>query len=208
MQNFYFMNDKIINLKNYQKSQKKYKMFFITILIGAVSGFILWHYFVENVVSLNAIIPQSQNIAFNDAPAIPMTTSQIADEFEKAEGKPILLYVYTTWCGVCKKNLPIINEIAREFQNTDLKIITLAIDRGIDESSLRDYLNSFGEIYFQIRFLSFKDGFVEFLKKKEVNYNNRIPFTVLISRKGEVVAKFSGSKSKNFLRNKIIRQFN
>ena len=202
------INDKIINLKNYQKSQKNHKMFFLTIFIGAFSGFVLWHYFVENIAALDVQIPQSQNIVFNDQMPLSMTTAQIADEFEKADGKPVLLYIYTTWCGVCKKHLPIINDISREFQSTDLKVIALSIDREMDGATLQTYLNSYGNIYFQPRFLSFKEGFLEFLKKKEINYKNRIPFTVLIARNGEIVTKFTGNKSKNYLRNKIIRQFN
>jgi thiol-disulfide isomerase/thioredoxin len=183
-------------------------MFFLTIFIGAALGFALWHYFVDNIAALDVQIPESKNISFSDHHPISMTTQQVADEFEKADNKPILLYIYTTWCGVCKKNIPIINEIAREFQNTDLQVISLAIDRGIDEQTLKIYLDSYGDIYFEPRYLSFKEGFLEFLKKKDINYTNRIPFTVLISRNGEIVTKFTGAKSKNYLRNKIIRQFN
>jgi thiol-disulfide isomerase/thioredoxin len=200
--------NKIINLQNYQKPKKNYKMFFLTIFIGAFAGFALWHYFVENIAALDVSIPPSKNISFSETIPLAMTTSQVADEFEKADGKPVLLYIYTTWCGVCKKNIPVVNEIAREFQSTDLQVITLAIDRGIDEKTLQNYLNGYGDIYFYPRFLSFKEGFIDLLKKKEINYKNRIPFTVLIGRNGEIITKFSGIKSKNYIRNKIVRQFN
>lgn len=199
-------NDKVIPLKKYQKSKKNPKMFFLTIIIGASLGLFVWHYFVENIAAVDVKIPPSQNITFNENLPLSMTTAQVANEFEKADGKPVLLYIYTTWCKVCTKNFLTINEISREFQNTELQVLTLAIDRDMDEQSLREYLNHFGNIYFQPRFLSFKEGFLEFLQKKEINYNNHIPFTTLISRNGEVVLKFTGAKSKNFLRNKIIKE--
>ena len=181
-------------------------MFFLAVFIGAFVGLISWHYFVENVAATDVSIPASQNIAFNSAPAIAMTTAQVANEFEKADGKPVLLYIYTTWCKICTKNFANINEIAREFQATDLQVLALAIDRDIDEATLKNYLNSSGILYFQPRFLSFKEGFIEFLQKKNISYSSRIPFTVLISRDGEVVTKYVGIKSKNYLRNKVIKQ--
>ena len=76
----------------------------------------------------------------------------------------------------------------------------------MDEETLKNYLGKFGDYYFQPRYLAFKDGFLEFLNKKNINYTSRIPFTVLISRDGEVKMKYAGGKSKNYLRNKIIKE--
>ncbi len=181
-------------------------MFFLVIVVGAVLGWFVWNRYVENFAAIDVKIPESKNIIFNDQAPIAMTTTQIANEFEHSDSKPILLYIYTTWCKVCVKNFTTINEISREFQNTDLQIIAIAIDRNLEPSSLQSYLGKFGNIYFQPRFLAFKEGFMEFLQKKNINYNNRIPFTVLISRDGEVAMKYSGTKNKNFLRNKIVKE--
>ncbi len=206
------MNNKIISLKDYKNSWKHkkpkeiIKMFFLVIIVGALLGLAIWQFFIENVANLDIKIPESKNITFNQQEPLPMTSGQIANEFEKAEGKPILLYIYTTWCKTCAKNFPTINEVAREFQNTDLKVIALAIDRDIEAKMLSSYLNKFGEVYFSPQYLSFKDGFLEFLQRKNIRYNNRIPFTVLISRHGEVIVKFSGTKNKNYLRNKILKE--
>lgn len=199
------MNNKIINFPQ-KKSQKNLKMLFLVIVFGALAGMFFWRFFVENVARVDVQIPESKNITFNNSSPISMTTAQVANEFEKSENKPILLYIYTTWCQVCSKNFSVINEISREFQNTELRVITLAIDRNLDGDSLKSYLGQYGEIYFEPRFLAFKDGFIEFLQKQNISYNNRIPFTVLISKDGDVVTKFSGMKSKNYLRNKIIKE--
>src|SRR3989344_3114085 len=198
--------DKIIPIKNYQKSKYNPRMLFFVLVLSAALALVLWHYFVENVAGLDVQIPPSKNVFFNEQTPLSLTTSQIANEFEKSDGKPILLYIYTTWCKICVKNFSVINEISREFQNTDLKVITLAIDRDLDAASLQQHLNHFGEIYFQPQFLAFREGFLEFLRKKNIRYDGRIPFTVLISRHGEIITKFNGTKNKNFLRNKIIKE--
>jgi peroxiredoxin len=203
------MNKKIISLakfKKYKNFGEINKMFFFTLAVGAALGLILWTVFVDNIANLDVEIPQSKNITFNQEVTIPMTTAQVANEFEKSDGKPILFYLYTTWCSTCTKNFPVFNEIAREFQNTDLQVIALSIDREHSDQELKAYLSKFGDLYFQPRFLAFREGFLEFLQKKNIRYNNRIPFTVLISRDGEVVTKFVGSKSKKYLRNKVIRE--
>lgn len=181
-------------------------MFFLTIVAGVVLGFLIWNHFVDNVALLDVEIPPSQNITFNDNEPLAMTSSQVANEFENADGKPVLFYVYTTWCKVCNKNFPVINEIAREFQNTDLRVITLAVDKNMNAPHLQAHLRLFGDVYFQPQYLAFKEGFMEFLQRKNISYNNRIPFTVLLNRDGEVIAKYTGYKSKNYLRNKIIKE--
>lgn len=203
------MENKIITLKDYKKHSKfnkNSKMFFLLIVLATAAGLICWHFFVENVENTEITIPSSRNIDYSVNESKPMTTAQVANQFENAQGKPILLYIYTTWCKTCVRNFPAINEVAREFQNTDLEVITLAIDRDMTGPQLRSHLQKYGEIYFEPQYLAFKDGFMNLLQNKGITYNGRIPFTALVSRNGEVVTKFSGTKSKNYLRKKIIKE--
>lgn len=210
------MSEKIVSLAKYRRLQnfknvkkklgENKKMFFVVIAAGALLGMLLWDLFVENPGYLDVHIPESKNITFNEQAPQPMTTAQIANEFEHFDGKPVLIYIYTTWCSICSQQLPLINEIAREFQNTDLQILTLATDRDLDPKALREYLGKYGNLYFPPRYLAFKEGFLDFLKKKKIQYKGRIPFTVLISRHGEVSVKYVGVKNKNYLRNKVIKE--
>ncbi len=181
-------------------------MLFFVIAVGITVGLVVWNYYVENVSHLDVTIPSSKNITFNNEQAMAMTTAQIANEFEKYDNKPILLYLYTTWCESCKKNFTTFNEIAQEFQETELHVMALAIYRDLTETALQADLNQHGAIYFYPRFLAFKEGFKDFLKQKQINYEGRIPFTVLIGHDGKIITKYAGVKNKNYLRNKIIRE--
>ena len=210
------MSEKIVSLKDYKRAQsfknvkkklgENKKMFFVVIAAGALLGMLLWDLFVENPGYLDVHIPESQNITYNDHTPQPMTTTQIANEFEHFDNKPVLLYIYTTWCSICTQQFPTINEVAREFQNTDLQVITLATDRDLDPKALHEYLNKYGKLYFPPRYLVFKEGFLDFLKKRNIKYQGRIPFTILISRHGEVKVKYVGVKGKNYLRNQVIKE--
>ncbi|MBM3590622.1 MAG: TlpA family protein disulfide reductase [Alphaproteobacteria bacterium] len=199
--------NKIIDIQKYQKKQlNSRKMLFVSMLVGLVVGLILWKYFVENIANYDVKIPLSSNINYNNIEPKALLASDLAIEFEESDNKPILLYIYTTWCQACSKNYQIINEIAREFQNTELKVLAIAIDRNLEPQKLKQYLNNYGDNYFIPNYLSSKNGFVELLNKKNIKYNGRIPFVVLLSRSGEVGMKYSGVKNKNYLRNKIIKE--
>lgn len=193
---------------NQEKNKEVKKMLFLVIIIGALSGYFVWSFFVEKAYNSDVQIPQSSNISFNEEIPKPYISHQLSEEFEDYEGSPILFYIYATWCKNCTKFTPTINEISREFQNTNLKVITLAIDKNIEGEVLQNYLNRFGKIYFEPKYLVSKEGFIDFLNKKGIKYNKYVPFTILISSEGEVIAKFSGSKSENYLRSKVIKELN
>lgn len=205
------MNDNIIPFRRkttFQKIIEAKKMLFLVIIVGLVVGLFVWQYFVENVARADVIIPNSGNITYNNEIAKAISSANLNDEFENFENSPVLLFMYTSWCSSCQKFLPVINELAREFQNTDLKVVAISIDKNISSKDLNDHLNKFGDIYFEPKYLYSKEGFVDFLKNKGIRYNKRIPYTVLFSPDREIVSSFSGIKSHNYLRNKIIKELN
>ncbi len=202
------MSDKIVQLAEFKSKtkDKRIKMLFLIIIIAIILALLTWHYAIDNA-DLSAIkIPESRNVTYNSKPISAVTTMQIANEFNISDDKPVLLYIYTSWCNICVKNFPIFNEIAREFQSTDLRVIAIAIDRETTTQELEKYLNNYGNVYFETKYLANKEGFIEFLKKKGVSYNKMIPFTVLFSPKGELVLKYVGVKSKEKLRRAVIQQ--
>lgn len=49
------------------------------------------------------------------------------------EGKLILLNVWATWCGPCRKEMPTLDALQAELGGTDFEVVALSIDRqGID----------------------------------------------------------------------------
>ncbi len=152
-------------------------------------------------------IEESNNISYDIDDVKDVTPLEIINNIEKAEREdnPILIYFYTSWCRVCKKQLPIINEIARKFQNTDLEVIFVAIDKNITQQKTIDGLQSIKDIYFQPKYLSDRNGFKDLLKTKSIKFRNRIPFSVIIGRNSQIITQFSGYKNFKYFDNRIMK---
>ena len=171
--------------------------------IVAVLAVIIWNYTVENSYYSQVVIPRSSNFTYHKS--IPLDPSEVISKLDNERGRPVLLYVYTTWCGVCKKQLPVLNELAREFQNANVTFIAVAIDKNLNEGQIASYLLAYGDIYFKPYYLIYSDGIGDLLRQKGIKYKNTIPFTAIIDKEGEVLQSFGGSKNSGYIRKKLIR---
>ncbi len=182
---------------------KKTKMIGLILIIAAILSIIIWDKFLDQEID-NTKIPASNNKTYQIPKSI--TPSDVVDQINQSQGKPILLYIYTTWCSVCKAQTPIVNQIARQFQNTDLKLIILAVDNNINGSALFNYLTQhYQNIYFQPQYLAYKENFEALLNQKAINYNKIIPFTAIINREGRVETKFNGYKGQQYIMRKLLK---
>jgi len=59
-------------------------------------------------------------------------------KLEDHKGHPVLLYIFTTWCGPCKMEKGYLKEIISEWQKNGLEVI--AISRGEDPDIVEDYV--------------------------------------------------------------------
>jgi thiol-disulfide isomerase/thioredoxin len=114
------VTNNLVNL-NQIKKLKRAKMIVFILIAAAVFSAITWKYLIYDS-AIDFKIPESSNQTYNQPIAI--LPNDILSQIDDNLGKPILLYVYTTWCGICKQQLPIINEMARKFQNIYLKVIS------------------------------------------------------------------------------------
>ena len=55
-----------------------------------------------------------------------------------SEGKPLLLYFFTTWCSTCRKDLENLNETYVDYED-DVAVLVVGFDPIENEAKLRDY---------------------------------------------------------------------
>jgi thiol-disulfide isomerase/thioredoxin len=194
--------ENVIRFDKFKKSKDK-KMIATILIIAFILSIIIWDRFIENSQIADFDIPPSENTTYSKI--LSISPADMVEQIEDNAGRPILLHLYTTWCGICKKQLPVINEVARKFQNTDLKTIAIAIDKNIDDGALSNYLSGYGDIYFRPSHLLYNDGLTQALKKKGIKYSRIIPLTVLIAPDGKIIKRFTGYKPARYLERKIIK---
>lgn len=100
-------------------------------------------------------------------------------------GNPLLVNFWATWCPPCIEELPLLDSFYRSYQSKGWQVIGLAVDQ---PSAVQKWLKS--------RPLSFPVGMAGFqgteLVKSFGNASGSLPFTLVVSAAGSVIARKTG----------------
>ena len=111
--------------------------------------------------------------------------------FDAFRGKLVLVNFWATWCGPCKRELPALIELNKEYAARGVKILGVSSDRGaniIDD--VRAFVHDSGIPYQVV--LSNDD-------LEEAFGNIRaLPTSFLINEEGSIVQTFVGGREKQF----------
>jgi thiol-disulfide isomerase/thioredoxin/outer membrane lipoprotein-sorting protein len=109
------------------------------------------------------------------------------------KGKTVLLDFWATWCGPCRKSMPVLEKISSEFKNSDLVI--LGVNTGEDREVVEEFLKKTPLQYPAV--LSGESGILE-------SYGvTAYPTFILIGRDGNVIANEVGFGGEDQLRQMI-----
>lgn len=129
-----------------------------------------------------------------DLPEI-IDDQQLAEVITAMQGKVFLIHVWATWCVPCRREFPIVSEVARIFKPAQVQILSLSLD----EPNLNSVL----------RALSFSRTYGSTLKPVVVNskarqllkerlgrsWNGAIPALFVYNTSGRLVAQRLGLSS-------------
>jgi thiol-disulfide isomerase/thioredoxin len=113
------------------------------------------------------------------------------------KGKVVLLDFWTSWCGPCRKELPVLEKLHKEFRAKGLVVVGMNV--GEDKETMSKYLASAGLTYPSLQ-LAADD---ELLKSLSVN---AFPTLILIDRQGKVALYEVGAKGEPALRAALAKQ--
>ncbi len=129
-------------------------------------------------------------------PALAFEVKSIGGEtFSLAalKGKTVLLDFWATWCGPCRKSMPVLEKISREFKNSNL--LVLGVNTGEDREVVEQYLKKTPLEYPAV--LSGESGILE-------SYGvTAYPTFILIGRDGTIIANEAGFGGEDQLRQMI-----
>jgi len=92
-------------------------------------------------------------------------------------GKMLLINFWATWCGPCRKEMPLLMEIQDQYGSSGLQVIGIALD---DLQPVRDFVQTLG-----IRYpILVGEADVMQTNQDYGNVTGMLPYTVLVDRKG------------------------
>lgn len=135
---------------------------------------------------LQSNIAQAKSIKVKDIDA--KKTGLLIQNYASRE-KPTIVFIYTSWCSVCRQNFPILLDMAKEYKSQGLNVLALSMDNS--ESELKRYLKSYKDIPFipYIVKQRYSGELTKALDMVGIKYSNSIPFTAVYDNKGKLIGQ-------------------
>ncbi|MGB3306585.1 MAG: cytochrome c biogenesis protein CcdA [Thermomicrobiales bacterium] len=103
---------------------------------------------------------------------------------DQFKGDVVLLNVWATWCEPCKREMPELNAISKEFEDQGLRVIGVSIDRMQSDDALKQFAANHNASYTLAK--DPKDRFSTVFK------TSGVPVTLLIDRSGNIAYQWQG----------------
>lgn len=108
---------------------------------------------------------------------------------EITAGKVVLLNIWATWCGPCRREIPDIVEISNQMASKGLVVVGVSLDQKDDAVNI---VKTFAE--------KNNIGYINIVDNRSISDTyggiQSIPTTFIIDRQGNIVQKIVGSQSK------------
>jgi thiol-disulfide isomerase/thioredoxin len=165
--------------------------------VGVTAGFLgykLWPstYQATARVYVNSSAPPpaaAETQAAPEAPPVPETVPEIhmpdlaghQRALSEFAGKPRIINFWATWCGPCRREIPLLNELQKENRHEGLQIIGIAIDF---DKAVQDYVK---KTHIDYPVLIGEDAGLEAAQKFGIS-DLVLPFSVFADASNRVVA--------------------
>jgi peroxiredoxin len=112
------------------------------------------------------------------------------------KGQVIILEFWATWCGPCREEIPVLNQLYREYKDRGLVVIGISLDRK-EPQEVKKFLDQLQVDYINVM------GGEEILEKysqiAKLGPIRAIPATFVIDRKGQICQRYLGLTEKGIL---------
>ncbi len=116
------------------------------------------------------------------------------------KGNVILLEFWATWCGPCKEEIRVLNELHQAYRPKGLVIVGISLDRK-DPREVQDFVRNMGLEY--INLMGDDEVFENYSRVTGQGSMRAIPASFLIDRQGRICKSFIGLTAKPVLEEAI-----
>jgi thiol-disulfide isomerase/thioredoxin len=123
-------------------------------------------------------------------PDFTFTKNDISYDITGLKGKLILINLWATWCGPCKKEIPDLMRLYEEYREDNFEIL------GILVADKKENLEKFLENnYINYPVIYGNDEFIKAVSGALGTQINAIPFTIIAGEDGNIIETIVGSKT-------------
>jgi len=111
------------------------------------------------------------------------------------KGRPLLVNFWATWCGPCKTEIPIFNDLIEKYRSKNFTVLGISIDDSPEE--LKDFAARY-KVNYPLLVGSGQDALLEAYDAEVV-----VPVSWLIRCDGTVAAKKKGTASREWFETQV-----
>lgn len=121
------------------------------------------------------------------------------------KGNVVLVNLWATWCGPCKKEIPDLAKISQEMKDKNFKMIGVNVFQNPKSQSIGDYLSS-NPIPYTI--LDAGEDFVKAFSDATKSEIEAVPTTFVVDKKGNIVETIIGARDEATFKSTINKYLN